>query len=135
MGSHWWDVTAPELNGQPFTHTLSYGYYDGNLTFIEPMVTVAFLKTQSSIVIDIKQPINFAKAGAYPLRYQVSHSAVLREYSISLEGLTARPASSVVAVARTNLRKSEIKPAVGEVWCRGQRLAPAPPADEHPNPP
>ncbi|WP_431215365.1 hypothetical protein ACQ86N_12090 [Puia sp. P3] len=42
MGTHWVDVTTPELNGQPFTQTFLYGTYDGKVTFYEPMITSGF---------------------------------------------------------------------------------------------
>jgi hypothetical protein len=42
MGAHWMDVTSPEFNGQPFTHTFVYGSYDGKVNFLEPMATLAF---------------------------------------------------------------------------------------------
>jgi hypothetical protein len=90
QGSHWEDQAAPELNGEPFTYTFIYGYYDGQLTFLEPMVTRAFLKTNSTVIADIKQPAAFAKPGLYPTQYQVTHSSLFREFSISLEGLTSR---------------------------------------------
>jgi len=117
MGSHWWDVAAPELNGQPFTHTLIYGYYDGNLTFIEPMVTVAFLKGQPALTADIKQPAAFAKAGSYPVRYEISYSAAFREYSISLEGLTSRQASAAAPATQSRRQRSGLVPTVRDAWC------------------
>jgi Hypothetical protein TTHB210 len=117
MGSHWWDVAAPELNGQPFTHTLVYGYYDGNLTFIEPMVTVTFLKGKPSLAADIKQPAAFAKAGNYPVRYEISHSTAFREYSISLEGLTSRQASVAAPATQSLRQRSGFVPAVRDAWC------------------
>ena len=44
MGAHWIDVTAPELNGQPFTETFIFGSFDGKMTFYEPMITKAFIE-------------------------------------------------------------------------------------------
>jgi hypothetical protein len=117
MGSHWWDLTAPELNGQLFTHTLIYGYYDGSLTFIEPMVTVALLKGKPALTADIKQPAAFSKAGVYPLRYQINHSAEFREYSISLEGITSRQASLAAPATQTQPRKSGLRLTVRDAWC------------------
>ena len=41
MGGHCVDVTSPELNGSPFTHTFIYGGYNSKVNFYEPMVTLA----------------------------------------------------------------------------------------------
>jgi hypothetical protein len=46
MGNHLIDFTAPEFNGEPFTHTYIWGAYGGSLIFFEPMVTTDFLKTR-----------------------------------------------------------------------------------------
>ena len=45
-GNHWSDPTSPEFQGQPFTATLIYGFYEGRVIHLEPMVTSAFLLTQ-----------------------------------------------------------------------------------------
>jgi hypothetical protein len=66
MGIHWSDTTAPEFNGQPFTATFIYAFYHGNMTFLEPMITEAFLETKEDFVLPLKQPQSFQKHGYYP---------------------------------------------------------------------
>ena len=42
MGWHWIDPLSPEFTGQPFSKTYIYGYYGGELSFVEPMITLAY---------------------------------------------------------------------------------------------
>ena len=51
MGLHWTDSTAAEFHGQPFTRTFIAGSWDGQFTFLEPMVTRAYLLTHPNDVI------------------------------------------------------------------------------------
>jgi hypothetical protein len=124
MGSHWWDLTSPELNGESFTTTLLYGYYDGELTFLEPMVTVAHLKTRPLTKATIQQPAAVARTGHYPLRYEVRHSADHSEYSIALEGLIFRERSITSGTrafqpdAARSLSKARLAVSLpSEPWC------------------
>ena len=71
MGVHWADGTSPELdpvNPQPFTQTFIYGSYKGDVTFYEPMATLAFLTSTTSYSRDIPQPSQWSKDGYYPTR-------------------------------------------------------------------
>lgn len=88
MGVHWIDVKSPELNGQKFTDTFIYGFYHGELTFIEPMITAAFLLTKPDFKINIKQPVSFQKTGYYPTVQHIQYDIDSKEYTLSLEGLT-----------------------------------------------
>lgn len=90
MGAHWVDKTAPELQGKPFTVTFIYGTYDGKVTFFEPMVSLAFLKTRPDFSAPIKQPAAYETNGLYPTMYRVAYDKKHAEYRIVLEGLTAR---------------------------------------------
>lgn len=72
MGTHWSDVTSPEFHGQPFTQTFIFGSYDGRVTFYEPMITLAFLKTTNSFERAIPQPAKFQRDGWYPRKLSVS---------------------------------------------------------------
>jgi hypothetical protein len=120
MGSHWWDLTSPELNGEPFTHALLFGYYDGQLKFIEPMTTVVFLKSRPALTTSIKQPAAFAEAGLYPESYGIRYSAAFDEYSISLEGLTHRSATAAAQPSRGVSRRKPPAPVPTseDGWCR-----------------
>lgn len=72
MGKHYIDVTSPEFNGQTFTQTFIYGAYDGKVTFYEPMITLAFLKSTTTFERSIPQPSKYVKAGYYPTKMKIS---------------------------------------------------------------
>ena len=90
MGKHFIDVTSPELNGQPFSQTFIYGTYDAKVTFFEPMITLAFLKSNSNFERTIPQPAKFKKAGYYPTKMRIAkHDGVT---DIVLDGFVLRQA-------------------------------------------
>lgn len=91
MGCHFADMTSAEFRGQPFTTTFLYGYYDGELAFVEPMLTKAFLETKPDFQQEIKLPETFTRCGCYyPTSYSVRWDARAKAYNIALEGLVAR---------------------------------------------
>jgi len=87
MGAHAIDPAGPEFNKLPFTKTFIYGFYDGQLIFVEPMMTKAFLETKPNAVDRVKLPKTYSKPGYYPTSYGVNYNATQREYEVSLEGL------------------------------------------------
>ena len=89
MGVHCMDTTAKEFHGQPFDHTFVYGFYHGNMAFMEAMCAKSFLDTKTSTTINIQQPQAFMKPGYYPLKYSINYDAIKKEYSISLDNLTS----------------------------------------------
>jgi hypothetical protein len=91
MGVHWLDSAAPELNPPKlFSKTFVYGFYKGDMVFIEPMVSKAFLDSKTSVTDPVKIPSAYARHGYYPTSYSVKYDAASKEYSITLEGLTLR---------------------------------------------
>jgi hypothetical protein len=90
MGGHWVDPQSNEFNKQPFTRTFLYGNYDGQIIFMEPMITKAFLEAKTAVTETIKLPSKYAKRGYYPTRYSVKYDTASKEYSVALEGLTLR---------------------------------------------
>ena len=88
MGWHWIDPRSPEFNGKPFTATFIYGFYSGKMIFVEPMVTLDFLKNHSSTSKDIPVPKAVAKAGYYPTKYSVYYNAVTDMLLIVLNKMT-----------------------------------------------
>jgi hypothetical protein len=84
MGWHWIDLLSPEMNGQPFTATMIFGYYDGMLSFLEPMITRDFLLTRPKFSAPIRQPEAYLKEGTYPQTYSIEFDEATREYHISL---------------------------------------------------
>jgi len=87
MGAHAIDPSSPEFNQQPFTKTFIYGFYDGQMIFLEPMMTKTFLETKPNTTDRIKLPRTYAKNGYYPTVYSVRYNATQREFEISLENL------------------------------------------------
>jgi hypothetical protein len=100
MGSHAVDVMSPELHGQPFTQTFIYGYYDGAMNFVEPMIARSFLETHPSVTTKIKQPASYPRTGYYPTKYSVKYDAGRREITVALEGLTYRGGVNRAVVAQ-----------------------------------
>lgn len=88
MGWHWVDLRSPEFNGGEFTRTFIYGYYNGELTFIEPMVTLEYLKSRETSVKEVRKPKLFPyQGGSFPGQYKVYydhksklHKIVLRNF-------------------------------------------------------
>lgn len=73
MGWHWIDTLAPEFNGGTFTHTYIYGYYKGEIIFLEPMVTLDYLKSNQTNHTTVRLPSQFSDPeGYYPQRYKIS---------------------------------------------------------------
>lgn len=86
MGVHYVDVTGPEFNGFPFDKTFIYGFYQGKMTFWEPMFTHSFLLTKPDFTAPVKQPQSFQKSGYYPTSYRISFDADKKEYVVAVEG-------------------------------------------------
>ncbi len=86
MGTHWVNPTSEELQGTPhgFTHTLIYGFYNGKMAFLEPMVTLDFLKSQQAFEGDFSVPQNYSKAGAYPTAYRITYNEATKEHTVAL---------------------------------------------------
>ena len=90
MGSHWNDRNASEHHGVTFTRTLIYGFYDGAMIFIEPMVTKAFLETRANVTADLAIPTRYPRPGFYPTRWRVGFDSTRLEHRIELSGFTQR---------------------------------------------
>lgn len=87
MGVHAIDPASPEFHGQPFTATFIYGYYNKQLTFIEPMASLAFLQSKPTFSAPLARPGKFSKAGAYPSSYSVRYDEATRSYEVTLTDL------------------------------------------------
>jgi len=91
MGKHFIDAASPELNGGLFTELFIYGTYDGKLTFYEPMITLDFLKSITTLEKAIPQPVKYLKAGNYPTKMIVTrHDGVT---DVVLDSFVQRQAS------------------------------------------
>jgi Domain of unknown function (DUF5602) len=80
MGMHWVDTASPELGGVPFTETFIYGSWDGEIIFVEPMITKAFLETKP----DFQRPLPTAEQGFNPGSYRIYWDDASREYRVAL---------------------------------------------------
>lgn len=94
MGVHWTDTADKAIPGSfDFTEVLLNGSWDGKFTFIEPMMTLEWLKTRPSLHEDVKQPASYQRTGYYPTAYSVRFDEREQEYVIALGGMTMRRAS------------------------------------------
>lgn len=85
MGKHWIDVNAPEFNGNTFTKTFIYGTFNGEVTFYEPMITRAFLLTNSNTSTAVDQPTKFAPGDRYyPTKYETTWDAKKKVRTVAL---------------------------------------------------
>ncbi len=91
MGVHSALSNAPELQGAPFASTFIYGFYDGGMIFLEPMMTRAFLVAKPDTVIKIVTPSKYPAPGAYPTAYAYKYDAATRERRIELRDFVQRP--------------------------------------------
>lgn len=85
MGTHYIDTTSAEFTGSPFTKTFIYGFYKGDLFFLEPMITKAYLESKANVTVDIRKPSAFEVTGKYyPGKYTVNYNSTRKEYSVEL---------------------------------------------------
>lgn len=85
MGWHWVDLLAPEFNGGIFTRTFIYGYYMGNMIFVEPMVTLDYLNTRQTSLKTVRQPARYPyQGGHFPRQYKVYYDQQLKLHKILL---------------------------------------------------
>jgi hypothetical protein len=87
MGSHWVDVLSPEFIGSSFTRTMVWGTHSGKVIFVEPMFTLAYLKTKPDEVIPMRQPTSFEKSGFYARNYSFKYDENHQRYIIALTDL------------------------------------------------
>ncbi len=93
MGAHWAEFLAPELpwnGGALFTHTFIWGSYNGEFTFMEPMITRDFLLgliNEPGVTKVVKQPQAYQRDGWYPSHYRVEWTDRPGQYTIALTGL------------------------------------------------
>jgi hypothetical protein len=106
MGVHWVDMRSPELQQmlgkpeayRPFTTTFIYGSWAGRFTFVEPMITRAYILSKKTAadpavrdeVIPVPTPQQQSPAGYYPSAYRITWDPEMKEYRIGLTQLTWR---------------------------------------------
>jgi len=92
MGKHW--LTTNLGAYLPFSKIMVYGSYNGEFTFIEPMVTLDYLLSNVDFSSPYSQPLYFEKAGYYPTVYNIRHDSETGNTNITLSGFVARVATS-----------------------------------------
>ena len=73
MGNHAVATDAPELrqeNPAPFTETMILGYYGGDLIFLEPMITKAFLLEREGFATSVPVPERVGRSTRYPTSFK-----------------------------------------------------------------
>jgi hypothetical protein len=93
MGSHYADVTSPELKPGNFANIFLIGAHGGNILFWEPMITKAYFETKPNFTGKLKLPQAYPVSGYYPTAYSVVYDGSRREFHIALDGLTFRLSS------------------------------------------
>lgn len=101
MGNHLVDLTGPEFQKQPFTHSFIYGVYEGRVIFQEVMLTRAFLLSMPGTCVPIKTAQAVAVSGFYPTVYCMRFDARTDELTVSLERFVSRAAGGPAPIAAT----------------------------------
>ena len=87
MGAHAVDTSSSEFHGKTFTHTYIYGYYDGEMAFLEPMVTRDYLMSEPNETADISVPDAFTFTGYLPQKISYKYNSEEESYKITLSDL------------------------------------------------
>ena len=85
MGKHWVSTEGDEANGIPFTKTFIYGSYNGEVNFVEPMVTLELLKSGVQSSTAVAQPTHFAPDSTYyPTTYEITRDSQKKLHTVAL---------------------------------------------------
>ena len=76
----------------PDDYILLYGTYDGEVTFVEPMNTIAYINSGVPFSEAYSQPTKFAKTAYYPTVYNVYQNSKNQRQIISLSEFVYREA-------------------------------------------
>lgn len=93
MGNHLIDLTGPEFNGERWTRSRIFGAYDGEVTFYEEMLTLAYLLSQPNVCDPIKSHPAVSISGFYPSQVCIRHHETTGEYTVSMEDFAYREGS------------------------------------------
>ena len=87
MGKHWGDHHMHT----PFTHTMTYGSFNGKVNFLEPMITKTILESGQTINTPYDQPLQFEQKGKYyPTKYNIYMNASTRKHYVTLSDFVLR---------------------------------------------
>jgi hypothetical protein len=93
MGNHLIDLGGQEFKGEPFTRSWIFGVYEGQVTFYEEMVALAYLQSRPDSCGPIKSPPAVAVSGFYPTQRCVRYDPGANAYTVSMENFVYRAAS------------------------------------------
>jgi hypothetical protein len=101
MGNHLMDPATFGAPAVPPTHTLIYGAWAGRVSFLEPMITMAFLEavgdgSEASRCYPVPRPPEVDEAGFYPRVYCIRRETDSGDFTISLERFERRAARAGV---------------------------------------
>ncbi len=85
-GVIWIDGEGPEQRNEPLSQTVHYGFYRGELQFIEPLISLEQLAAGDDVTKRIKQPRAYRRPGYYPTTYSVRYDEQQGGYQVALEG-------------------------------------------------
>ncbi|MDF0603700.1 hypothetical protein P1J78_23525 [Psychromarinibacter sp. C21-152] len=102
MGEHWLDVTDPVFAGQPFEAVLIYGAWDGDVTFVEPMVTRDLLLSRRDFGGALDQPDRVEEPVSLPAAWSVSFDTEAGVHVVSIDELLARVPGDASGAPATN---------------------------------
>ncbi|MEO6348686.1 MAG: hypothetical protein ABIO60_12335 [Aquaticitalea sp.] len=92
MGKHWAPMNLVAF--LPFTKIMIYGSYDGEVVFLEPMITLAYLRSPEAFTIPFSQPEYFQLSTYYPTEYNSYFDSHNGNRMISLGGFVYRDAAN-----------------------------------------
>lgn len=88
MGKHW--LPMPLADYLPFTSIMVLGTYNGEFTFIEPMMTAAMLMSSPDFSASFSQPDYFQESTYYPTVYNIYEDPETKDIHVSLSDFVLR---------------------------------------------
>ena len=88
MGKHWLPLNLPDY--LPFTAIMVLGTFNGEFTFIEPMMTVDFLMSSPDFSASFSQPEYYQESTYYPTVYNIYEDPKTMDIHISLSDFVFR---------------------------------------------
>jgi hypothetical protein len=106
MGTHWVDGRSRTWQGMRFGSTVAYGFYDGRMVFIEPLVTRAYLRSIAADGIRLRPPARYPGTGAYPSRVRVAYDEGTHLYRVDLTDFVVHESGDAHALRRSWNRRT-----------------------------
>ncbi len=73
-----------------FRSVMIAGFYNGNMHFVEPMITRAFLMKKQSFTLAVPRPATLGRETLYPTQFNGIFDPVKQEYRLVFSGFEAR---------------------------------------------